>query len=136
VTVSSPAPTNVPSTASSVAGAADPASAVRNYLAAAKVQDLQALSLAWGTRDGSARERMERNYLEKAEIVVVKCVAHDSYEIIGDAPGLGGSRVFAVSLKSKDLTRTTNFNVVPGPAKRWYVESVDMTPLQDFCNRR
>jgi hypothetical protein len=136
VTVGSPAPATANTTTSASGGAADPASAVRSYLAAARAQDLQALSLVWGTRDGSARDHMDREDLEKREVVVVKCLAHDSYDVIGDAPGLGGSRVFAVSLKNKDLTRTTNLNVVPGPAKRWYVESVDMTPLQDFCNKR
>jgi hypothetical protein len=119
-----------------MSGAADPASAVRAYLAAVKAQDLQAISLVWGTSQGPAREQMDRMELEKREIVIVRCLTHDSFDLIGDAPGVGGKRVYAVALKRKDLTKTTNFNVVPGPSRRWFVESIDMEPLQQFCNSR
>lgn len=133
----STAPTNAaPSASSSMSGAADPTSALQTYLAAVKAQDLQAMSLIWGTAKGPARAQMERDYLEKAELITVRCLSHDSFAIIGDAPGIAGKRVFAVSLKRRDLTKTTNFNVVPGPSRRWYVESVDMEPLQQFCNSR
>jgi len=127
-----------PQTAASsiTGGAADPASAVHAFVSAAKAQDLQAMSLVWGTSAGPARASMNRDELEKREIVIVRCITHDSYAIIGDAPGLNGKRVFAVALKRRDLTRTTNFNAVPGPSGRWFVESVDMEPLQEFCNRR
>ena len=117
-------------------GAADPAGALRAYLGAVKAQDLQAMSLIWGTAQGPARASMEREYLEKAELIIVRCLTHDSFDVIGDAPGIAGKRVYAVALKRRDLTRTTNFNVVPGPGGRWYVESVDMEPLQQFCNSR
>jgi hypothetical protein len=133
----STAPTNsAPVASGSTSGAADPVSAVRTYLAAVKAQDLQAMSLVWGTAQGPARAQMDRDYLEKAELVVVRCLAHDSYDVIGDAPGIAGKRVFAVALKRRDLTKTTNFNVVSGPSRRWYVESVDMEPLQQFCSNR
>jgi hypothetical protein len=129
-----PAPTQAGIAAPS--GAPDAPSALRAYLRAANAQDLQAMSLVWGTSTGPARAEMNRDDLEKRELIVVRCLAHQSYDIISDAPGLGGKRVFAVALRRRDLTRTTNFNVVAGPEGRYYVESVDVEALKDYCTRR
>ena len=117
-------------------GAADARGAVVAYLAAAKAEDLQAMSVVWGTREGPARSIMERDYLEKAEIINIRCIGHDSYEILSDAPSASGSRAFAVLLKRRDLTRTTNFYAVPGPSGRWYLERFEPEPLKEFCGRR
>lgn len=115
-------------------GAADPAGAVKAFLAAARAQDLQALATVWGTPQGPARDVIPRDELEKREIFLLRCLAHDSYQMISDAPAPDGRRVYAVELKRRDLTRTSNFYSVLGPAGRWYVEKFDVEPLQDFCS--
>lgn len=125
-------PTGAPTT-TNMTGAADAAASVRAFLAAAKAQDLQAFSTVWGTDQGPARDVIPREELEKREIFLLKCLAHDSYRIIRDSPATGGKRGFAIELRRRDLTRTTNFYSVPGPAGRWYVENFDIEPLQDFC---
>jgi len=135
---SSPKPAMTPAAVSGgeQTGARDAGAAVRAYLAAAKTQDLQAMSAVWGTPTGAARETIPRDELDKRELINMRCLAHDSYAIISDAPGTGGRRVFAVALKRRDLTRTTNFYAVPGPSGRWYLESFDPDPIQDLCTRR
>jgi len=41
-----------------------------------------------------------------------------------------------VSLTFGDLTRSTTFQVVRGPDARWYVQDIDLKPLQEICARR
>ena len=117
-------------------GAADPIAAIRGFLAAAKQQDLQAMGAIWGTTNGAAREQMDRAYMEKSELIMVCYLKHDRYEIAGDAPNPGGTRSVVVNMMLGELSRSTNFQVVQGPGRRWYVQDVDLKPLQDFCARR
>lgn len=118
---------------SNLTGAPDAESAVRAFLAAAKAQDLQAFGSVWGTDQGPARESMDRDELEKREIYLLKCLAHDSYRILSSQPGTDARRIFSVELRRQALTRTANFYSVPGPSNRWYVENFDIVELQDFC---
>jgi hypothetical protein len=90
----------------------------------------------WGTKDGPALATLPRDEWEKRELINIRCLTHDTYDIISDAPATGGKRAFAVMLRRRDQARTTNFYAVPGPGGRWYVESFDPEPLQDFCTRR
>jgi hypothetical protein len=133
-------PATAPSGAAVVSGnqtgAADPVLAIRGFLAAAKSQDIQALGALWGDAQGPARDRMERSEVEKRELVMTCYLKHDRYDIVGDAPNPGGTRAMVVSLTLGNQTRSANFDVVQGPARRWYVQNVDLKPLQDFCARR
>ncbi len=117
-------------------GAVDPAGAIRGFLTAAKAQDLQAMSAIWGTAEGPARDHMDRAYLEKTELIMVCYLKHDRYDIVGDAPNPGGTRAAVVNLTLGNLTRSTTFELVQGPASRWYVQSFDMQKLQEFCAKR
>ena len=114
-------------------GGADAQGAVRAFMAAAKQQDLQALGGVWGNASGPARDAISREELEKRELIMMKCLRHDRYDIAGDAPNPGGSRAMVVNLTYKDLSRSTNFVVVRGPSNRWYVEKFDLDPLQGIC---
>ena len=114
-------------------GAPEPRVAVQNFLAAVKAQDLQAMSTVWGTADGPARDRMEREQLEQRVIFIQRCLRHDDYQIVSEAPGEAGGRVFYVQIRKNELRRQTNFYTVPGPSGRWYVQSADLAPLQDIC---
>ena len=114
-------------------GGADAQGAIRAFMAAAKQQDLQALGGVWGNANGPARDAISREELEKRELIMMRCLRHDRYDIAGEAPNLGGSRAMVVNLTYKDVSRSTNFVVVRGPANRWYVEKFDLDPLQGIC---
>ena len=66
----------------------------------------------------------------------MRCLRHDPYDIIGEAPGLAGARAMVVQVSYGDLTRSANLEVVRGPEQRWYVRDVDTKALQDICMRR
>ena len=114
-------------------GAPDPASALRGFLDAAKAQNIQGISAYWGDKDGSARGRFPKAEEEQREIIMARCLRHDRYDVIGDAPAMGGGRTFAVALSRPGKTVTTNFDVVPAADHRWYVQQVDMEKLADYC---
>jgi hypothetical protein len=118
------------------AGAPDAVSAVRGFLTAAKEPDLQAMGGLFGDAQGPAREALSREELEKREVIMARCLRHDRYDIVGDAPNPGGGRNFVVNLVYKDLTRSSNFQVVMGPANRWFVQKFDPTALNDICSRK
>ncbi len=117
-------------------GAADAIGAIRGFLAAAKQQDLQAMGAIWGSTQGPVRDQMDRNEMEKREFVMMCYLKHDRYDIVGDAPNPGGARAAVVNLTFGDITRSTTFNVVQGPAGRWYVGNVDIEKLRDICARK
>ena len=118
------------------AGAVDAVSAIRGFLAAAKQTDLQAMGALWGNAQGPARDQWPRDELEKRELVMMCYLKHDRYDVLGDAPNPGGTRAVIVSLSLGDLTKSTTFDVIRGPESRWFVQNVDVKPLQEFCARR
>lgn len=131
-----PTTTSAPVLNGNQTGAADPVAAIRGFMDAVKQQDIQAMGAIWGTSGGAARDQMDRTYREKAEFIMICYLKHDSFDIIGGAPNPGGNRAYAVGLKLGPLTGSTTFQVVQGPANRWYVQDVDLKPLQEFCARR
>ena len=106
---------------------------VMDDLDAAKAQNIQGISAYWGDKDGSARGRFPKAEEEQREIIMARCLRHDRYEVIGDAPAMGGGRTFAVALTRPGKSVTTNFEVVPAVDHRWYVQQVDMEKLADYC---
>ena len=117
-------------------GAATPREAVQKFLAAAKAQDLQAMSNIWGTSAGPARSTMGREELEQREIILLCYLKHDSYKISSESPAANGERVFSVETTYRDLTRSANFFATPGPANRWYLRTFETEKLTDICQRR
>jgi hypothetical protein len=109
--------------------------ALRGFMAAAKQQDLQALSAYWGDKDGAARDRLPREELEKRELYMVRCIRHDTYEVVGNAVAVGSGLAMVVKVKYRELSRSTDVQIVRGPANRWYVKEVSVTKLQDICMR-
>lgn len=130
-----PAPTPVTTTGAQT-GAADPISAVRGFMTAAKQQDLQAMGAIWGDANGPARDAINRDELEKRELIMITCLKHDSYDIVGDAPSTGGGRAIAVNLRLGPVAHSTSFQVVRGPANRWYVQKFDLESLEQICAQR
>jgi hypothetical protein len=122
------------SPASTGIGASSPQGAVERFLASVRSQDLQAMSIVWGTEKGPARENMPREELEKREIILQCYLKHDSYKILNEGAAKDGRRIFEVELTNKSLTRTTTIHAVQGPRGRWYVEKTDIAALRDFCS--
>ena len=122
----------------SATGGADARSAVLAFLNAGKAQDLQALSAVWGTSEGSARSNnnMSRDEMEKRELIMMCYLDHETHQVLSDAPSANNERVVAVQLRRGLLTRTANFQAVPGPGGRWYVRAFDMEALTDFCRSK
>jgi hypothetical protein len=114
-------------------GAADAPSALRGFMDAAKTQNIQGISAYWGDKDGTARGRFPKVEEEQREIIMARCLRHDRYDVLGDAPAVGGGRTFAISLSRPGRSATTNVDVVPASDHRWYVQKVDMEKLSDFC---
>jgi hypothetical protein len=126
-------PATTASPGSGATGAATAREAVTAFMTAAKAEDLQALAAVWGTTDGSVRDQLSRSELEMREIYIMKCLRHDKYEVISDATAGSGGRVIAVQVTKGNLTRSTNFTVVPGPQNRWYVFNLELEKLNDIC---
>ena len=114
-------------------GGATARAALERFMAAAKAQDLDAMSLIWGTSSGPVRSTMSRQEWEMREVVFMRCVRHDSWRVLGETPVTAGERLMLVELKFRDLTRSSNFYAVPGPDQRWFIRQVDQDPLKAIC---
>jgi hypothetical protein len=118
---------------SHAAGAAEPRLAVEQFLRGAKATDIQAMSAVFGTKKGPARETMDHTQLEKRQVILACFFTHDTFRILGDAPGIGGHRDIRVELKKGNVTRQPTFYVIQGPGQRWYVDNMDIAAVRDFC---
>lgn len=121
--------------AANLPGAAAPRQAVERFLGAAKSQDLQELSIAWGTSKGPARDQFERTELEKRLIVMQGCYDGDKHRIIDEQAGDNGKRILRVELTKGAVTKTPRFTTVKGPSDRWYVEDADFAAVTALCRR-
>jgi hypothetical protein len=116
-----------------ITGASAPQLATEGFLRAANAGDLQAMSTEWGTKDGPARDNMDRIQMEKRLTILACYFKHDRARIIGEAPGANGHRDVRVELTKGNLTRQTTFYTIKGPGNRWYVENMDIAAVRDFC---
>ena len=124
-----------PAPGTSLTGAPAPRLAVEQFLGAVRAQDLQAMSVVWGTKDGPARDQIERTELEKREIIMQGCFDHDRFRILDESPGPSGTRIFRVEITKGDVTRTPRFTTVRGPSERWYVEDAEIAAVRDICRQ-
>jgi hypothetical protein len=119
-----------------VAGGATAREAVQKFMAAAKAQDLQAMSTVWGTSAGPARGTMGQQEIEQREVIMMGCLKHDSYRVTSEGPAANRERIVGVEVRFKELTRPTNFYTTPGPSNRWFVRTFDLESLRDICVRK
>ena len=117
-------------------GAVGPREAVEAFLATVRSKDIQAMSLVWGTSNGPVREQIERNELEKRELLLVCYLKHDSFRVVEDSRSDTGRMLYKVEMQQGQLKRTTTFKAVKGPGERWFMEDVDISLMQDFCTGR
>ncbi len=106
-----------PSHSTSTEAGATPRSALDAFLAAVKTQDLQAMSLAWGDKNGPVRDSntMPRSDMEQREVYLMRCFRHDSYRVLGEVPAANAERQIQVELTRGTGKRATDFFVVKGP---------------------
>jgi len=124
-----------PSHSSNVTGGSTARSAVEQFLGAVKAQDIQAMSVLFGTNKGPSRDNMNRDELEK-RLVILQCYFnHDKYRVLSELPGDGGHRVIEIELTRDGISRTPSFYAVPGPGGRWYVDNMEISAVRDFCRK-
>jgi hypothetical protein len=114
-------------------GAPSARGAVESFLSAVRAQDLQAMSTVWGNAKGPARDVVDRDQLEKRELIMQCYLGHDSFNVLSDTRTKGDEHVLQVSLTKGNITRETSFTTVQGPSERWYVLSADLEPVKDLC---
>jgi len=129
---------------SRIGGAGSPREAIERFIGAAKAQDYDAMSLAFGTADGPARTsppksltRAQRKRwpedLKKREFIFMRCLRNDRFQVGGETSTPTGTKVSGVQLWLKDLTISTTFTVVEGPNGRWFVQDLKLDDLQPIC---
>jgi len=128
-----PAATGTGGSVDAGAGAADGPGAVERFLGAARAADVQAMAQLFGTSDGPISNRDPAAEIEKRMRALQCYLTHDGSRLLGAAPGPSGKQVIQVELRQRELTRQTRFTVVPGPRRRWFVESFEINSLSDFC---
>lgn len=115
-------------------GASSSTRAVEQFLAAARAQDLQALSAVWGNEESPVRDRVERQELERRLLIMMCHLRHDESRIGPVQAGEGGRSIHPVELKQGQAEAVSNFTLVRNKATgRWFVEDFDMRPLRPFC---
>jgi hypothetical protein len=114
--------------------AVGPRPALDAFLSAVRAQDLQAMSAAWGDKDGAMRDtkRVSRDEVERRELIMMCYFKHDRYRVLADQPASGGERIMQVELSRGTLSRTTNFYLTDA-GDRWYVRAADLEPVKDLC---
>jgi hypothetical protein len=118
-------------------GAATPARAVEMMLAAATLQDIQAISAVWGDEKGMTRDRIARDELEKRTLIMICVLGHEK-QTIGAPQQLPGNRyLIPVDLTQKEKAGSTTFTVARMGDGRWVVSDVNLVALQNngFCAR-
>ena len=114
-------------------GASTPEAAVNAFIAAAKAQDIQAMSAVWGSERGSVRTTMGRDELDRRAIIIVRLLCQDAARVLDKSPAPEGRQMVRVELKKGDATLPVNFIAAQGPSSRWYMYDFDNSRLQAFC---
>jgi hypothetical protein len=118
-------------------GAATPAAAVEQLLAAARAQDLQAISAIWGDERGLVRDREARQEVESRTFIMA-CILRNDKATLGEImPAAGGRMIVSADLTQGTRTGNTRFETARTAAGRWLVSNMDLPALQNrgFCAR-
>lgn len=129
----SPVPSGSARASAQTPGATDARLAVEQFLNAVRAQDIQAMSVNFGTSRGPARDNISRDELEKRLIILQCYFNHDKFRILGENPGEGGHRIVSVQLIRGSQTRNPRFYTIRGPSERWYVDNMEIAVVRDFC---
>ena len=114
-------------------GASNPKMAVEQFLTAVRAQDLQAMSVVFGTNRGPSLDNMDREELDKRLIILQCYFNHDKSRMLAETPGEGGHRVFTVELTRGRFTKSPRFYTIQGPDNRWFVDNMEIAAVREFC---
>lgn len=117
-------------------GAPDAVTAVRSFMNAVERSDLTAMGNVFGTVDGPASASIPKEELEKREAIMICHLKHDSYNVLAEAPDPGGGHRLVVQVSYQGITRSSDILAVRAADGRWYVQAVNLVPLEDICKRR
>lgn len=116
------------------AGATSSEAAVRQFLFAAKAQDLQAMSAVWGNAESPVRDRADRQELERRLLIMTCHLRHDESRIGAAQTGESSKVLHRVELTQGDKKASPLFTTVKNQnSGRWFVETFDLTAVQSFC---
>jgi len=130
-----PQPVLTPRADNGMTGAATARGAVTEFLDAVKAQDIQAMSVIFGTRSGPSRDNMDRSQLEKRLIILQCFFSNDKFRILDETLGESGHRVITVELTKGGNVRTPRFYAIAGPSNRFYVDNMEIAAVRDFCRK-
>jgi hypothetical protein len=116
-------------------GAATGRAAVEAFMAGVAAQDLRRMASVWGTARGPARQTLPAEELEKRLIVIQCLLSHDRWSFAEERARLssGGRQDWLVEVKREQRTARTLFTTVQATSGVWFVEDLQVAPLQDFC---
>jgi hypothetical protein len=119
-------------------GAVSPQAAVEQMLAAAKAQDLQAISAVWGDEHGLMRDRTPRNEVESRTFILACILRADTQKVGAAEPAGNGHMLVNADLTQGGKSGSTRFEVAATAQRRWLVTNVDVQSLQNagFCGRK
>jgi len=116
-------------------GAATPNAAIEQFLGAAQRKDLPAMASVWGTEKGPASKSMPKKELERRELIMIQCLAHEKATPGTPAPSEAGRLLVPVEMVLLTRKAKPTFTMVKSPGGRWYVENFEIDQLRDqgFC---
>lgn len=112
-------------------GALAARAAVEAFLAAAKAQDIRAMSNVFGHEDGLVRDGESQREHEMRMLSLMCFFNHERASILSETPG-ETRRFLVVELVRDRLRREVTFTAVVGPRRRWYVSGAPVNNLQEF----
>ena len=116
-------PQTAPAAGSSATGASSARAAVDEFFAAIRAGDIQATSAVWGSRQGPAREWMQRDLME-TRIIVMQCyLTHEAVRVVSQPRQKTDSVFYKVELTRGQRGEQSDVITVAGPGLRWYVAS-------------
>jgi hypothetical protein len=116
-------------------GASTAKGAVTDFLNAVNAQDIQAMSVIFGTSHGPSRDNMDRGELEKRLIILQCYFSSDKFRILDENLGETGHRVMTVELMKGSNKRTPRFYAIMGPSNRYYIDNMEIAAVRDFCRK-
>ena len=110
---------------------ADPEATVTSFLSAVRSNDLTMMGRLWGTKDGPALGRMDREELQMRLTVMQAYLVHDRFEMLPPDPGVitdPNEKSLRVRLVRNACAVTVPFMVLQTNAG-WLVGSVDLNEV-------
>jgi len=110
-----------PAVGTSATGGATSRAALDAFFAAIRKEDIQAISVVWGSKQGAARDRMPRDEME-TRILIMQCdYSHDAVRVVNTPRQKTDSVFYRVELTKSGRTQQSDVITVTGPQSRWYV---------------